>query len=280
MRSHFEYPSIKNLTNNDIIEARSRETLFKVNEKIHGANFSLCFTEGDVYACSRNVVLDDDAKFFNHQDILEKYKSDLLIIKDFFPEAKDVRIFGELAGGDIQKNADYGDIDFYLFDIFVNFNRLDIVKMGHTLFKAREKGFKIKTTPNFGVMTIDQVIAYGNKFDNYINGKSICEGLILRDMSNRETIFKYKNDLFSEVKIDTSKIQKYHSYNTVNRAYNVISKMGYFNKKAMGIYINNIKEDIIKDMKQDGLEVDFDGKENKYISNVIMISYGDVFDED
>lgn len=34
--------------------------------------------------------------------------------------------------------------------------------------------------------------------------------------------------------------------------------------------INNLTE---KDMKIDGLEVDFDGKENKYISNIIMSVY-------
>lgn len=279
MKKHFEYPSIKNLKINDIIDARSKDARFKVSEKIHGANFSLCLSGNEIYSCSRNIVLEDDADFFNHKEILEKYKKDLLIIKEIESDAKDIRIFGELAGGNIQKDADYGDIDFYLFDIFIDFERIDCIRLSHLLFIARDKGFKIKSAPNFGIMNIDEIVKHGNKFKNNINGKSICEGLILKDVSDPENIFKYKNDLFSEIKIDVSKIQKYHSYNTINRAHNVISKLGYFNKSFMGIYINNIKEDIIKDMKQDGLEVDFDGKENKFISNIIMSAYKDQFNK-
>lgn len=122
-------------------------------------------------------------------------------------------------------------------------------------------------------MDIDEVIKHGNKFDNLITGKSTCEGLILKDIHNVNNVFKFKNDLFSEVKIDTSKIKKYHSYNTANRIKNVISKNGAFSQDNMGLYISQIKEDITNDMKQDGLDVDFDGKENKYISSLVMNVY-------
>jgi len=272
---HFKYPSINNLTEKDIIELRSKNTILHVSEKLHGANFSVCIDkENNIFACSRNQVLKDEDSFFGYKEVLDKYNDILLFVKEYLNK-DDIRIFGELAGDNIQNNANYGGVDFYIFDVFVDFERLDQIKYAYLLNAIRKKFNDdiIKVAPTIGLKNIDEVIEHGNKFDNLINGKSICEGLILKSLEDNNIIFKYKNDLFSEIKIDITKIKKYHSYNTDNRARGVVSKNGDFNKSNMGLYIKQIKEDIEKDMKIDGLEVDFDGKENKYISNIIMSVY-------
>lgn len=273
---HFKYPSINNLTENDVIQARSKGTVFHVSEKIHGANFSFCKSGGFYYAASRNKILSPEEDFFNHSSITKKYIDQFSIIchLDLLSHAYDVRLFGELAGGKVQNDVDYGELDFYAFDLFVNFQRVHPSDFNRIFSKASEyHGDKIKHAPSFGLMNIDQVLEHGNKFDNHITGKSICEGLILKDVEDVNNVFKFKNDLFSEVKIDTSKIKKYHSYNTANRIRNVVSKSGGFSQDKMGLYISHIKEDIKKDMMQDGLDVDFDGKENKYISSLVMNVY-------
>lgn len=271
---HFKYPSINNLTEKDIINARSKGTIFSVSEKIHGANFSFCKSDNKMFCSSRNKILEPEDDFFGHSLVVDRYFNQFSVITQFLSHGYDIRLFGELAGAKVQNDVDYGDLDFYAFDLFVNFERVPSIALRQILIMAKAyPGEHIKIAPYLGFMDIDEVIKHGNKFDNLITGKSTCEGLILKDIHNVNNVFKFKNDLFSEVKIDTSKIKKYHSYNTANRIKNVISKNGAFSQDNMGLYISQIKEDITNDMKQDGLDVDFDGKENKYISSLVMNVY-------
>jgi Rnl2 family RNA ligase len=157
-----KYNSIDNATEknlNDIMTRRGRkfnccwehfsnDFQFAVTEKIHGANYALYCDGTDFKVASRTRFLTEDANFFNHQIVINRYKDAAFKcyneIKKTFethsfynePESNFyIIVYGELFGGNftidkelkkeysnvkaVQGDVSYiPDIDFRCFDIF------------------------------------------------------------------------------------------------------------------------------------------------------------------
>ena len=89
------------LENNDTIELVALE-------KIHGTNFSFLTNGIDVECCRRSDILKSDENFYNWQNILNKYKSNVIKLFGLVKEKLDIdsnikivqiQLYGELFGG-------------------------------------------------------------------------------------------------------------------------------------------------------------------------------------
>lgn len=247
---------------------RSVEKWYAV-EKIHGANYQFITNGVGVQSASRNRILTSEV-FFNHKVVFDRYAG---VVRENYQRLLDggvigqhqtVRFFGELAGEadglKVQQNADYGALDFYLFDIVVDGVRLPY---HHVIDAVGLKKAPIVTSGAFA-----EVIQHGNKFPTLVDGSCTCEGYILRCDASGE-VYKFKNDLFVEKVVGSGLQHQYPLYVTENRVRAVLSKEGEFERQRFNDYIDLVKSDIEQEMLADGIAVDFDGKEKQLISRVI-----------
>lgn len=135
-----KYPSLENHTNSKFIEkcfdavnmaGGNMMVPFVAREKIHGTNFSVIITKDSIQAAKRSGPITETEKFFGYEDLMAELHDiwvdiqQLVIRNDW----KSLQIFGEYAGGTIQKEVNYGEKSFYAFDILVdapNFERDDL----------------------------------------------------------------------------------------------------------------------------------------------------------
>lgn len=276
-----KYPSIENLTKAHATAELTRSDKWYAMEKIHGANYQLICDGKNVVAASRNQILSEDDKFFNHKIVFDKYKKPMLDLywkaaarayyKKFnysLKEGDTLRIFGELAGEHeglaVQNNIRYGTLDFYVFDIFVNDTPISL----KYLFEICPD---FKTVPIVKIGNFSDIINIENKFTSKIGGLSTCEGLVLKSESGR--VYKHKNDLFYENSVGPINVDGYIAYINENRARSVVSKHGEFDKAKMRVYIEDMKEDVKKDMEADGVEAKFDKDFNSCAASSILNVY-------
>lgn len=118
------YSSLENHYNNKFIERIRNNALdggeWVAREKIHGTNFSFIVSRDAVTCAKRSGIIHDGEDFFGYAIVQAKYRDSLLALqKSIRGAAVSYQVFGEFAGGGIQKGVDYGEKDFYVFDILV-----------------------------------------------------------------------------------------------------------------------------------------------------------------
>lgn len=88
-------------------------------EKIHGTNFSVIITPDSITPCKRSGPILPSEGFFGYEIIMKRYAKAFEEIQASLAgrTLSAVQIFGEFAGTGIQKGVDYGEKDFYVFDI-------------------------------------------------------------------------------------------------------------------------------------------------------------------
>ena len=136
-----KYPSIQNKHNEkfyNLLANNYSNSLFIVEEKVHGTNLGVYLDEVNILYASRNEFLNDNDNFFNFQLVKNKYNDKFRqiyrLLKDNI-DVNEVIFYGELFGGyypekkndnkRIQKGVYYtNDIEFYLFDIKIDGNKL------------------------------------------------------------------------------------------------------------------------------------------------------------
>lgn len=135
-----KYSSLENHTNSKFIQ-KCFDTVqeaggtmmvpFVAREKIHGTNFSVIITADSIQAAKRSGPIKETEKFFGYEDLMAELNDiwvdiQSLVIREGW---NSIQIFGEYAGGTIQKEVDYGPKSFYVFDILVdapNLERTDL----------------------------------------------------------------------------------------------------------------------------------------------------------
>lgn len=119
-----KYSSLENHYNGKFIE-KIRNAGFDVTEpwvareKIHGTNFSIIIERDAVTCAKRTGPILSGEDFFGYEIVLKKYNDSIKAVQHTIKEGSSMQIFGEFAGGGIQKGVDYGEKDFYVFDILV-----------------------------------------------------------------------------------------------------------------------------------------------------------------
>lgn len=224
-----KYNSIENAYRKEFIERVAIATLnsndFVVQEKVHGANFSLITDGKTLKSAKRTSLLEDTDNFYNHTAIKELYFEKVLTlfeaIKAKYPETKSITVFGELFGGSyqdveqargamkVQKGVFYAPYnEFYAFDIMINQEFYLNVNEANTLFEAHE--FFYAKTLFRG--TLKEALDYPNAFDSNIPewlklpeiADNVCEGVVIKPVephflpNGNRVIIKNKNAKWSE----------------------------------------------------------------------------------
>ncbi|QAX97878.1 RNA ligase 2 [Aeromonas phage Asswx_1] len=259
-------------------------------EKIHGTNFQLAVNDEHVQAGRRTDLLGDFDQFYEADLIVKKYHDNARKVYNFVkqkhPEVDQVTIFGEYAGNlttgkMIQKEVEYGDQDFYVFDIFIFSGETGMYLSHDFVMDAIDGIFKhapviyrgdfdgVTKLPNdFQSVVIPSNIA--GKFDLVEGTDNIAEGFVAKTVDPHytrqgRTIFKSKNSKFTEkgksdkpVKVkeplgesDLAMIHEIAEYINVNRLKNVLSKIGIPTTKEFGKVSGNLSKDAIEDFTKD-----------------------------
>jgi Rnl2 family RNA ligase len=208
-------------------------------EKIHGANFSLITSDGiKVIPAKRSGEILPTEQFYGCEPVVAKYSESVRKLWEMISTARQlsgvysdelvIQVYGEFAGRGVQKDVDYGEKDFYVFDIRVNGQFLPdnvvanyAVAVGLKMAPLLAYGTfdEIRTLP----ITFDSVVNLANsgaipakngvepEFKNFMTlkdgeGENIAEGFVMKPvqpafMPNGERVaIKCKTTKFTEKK--------------------------------------------------------------------------------
>ena len=221
---------------NGVIMNGHTNGVWVAREKIHGANFSLMTNDGvNIIPAKRSGEILPTEGFYGCEPVVAKYSPAIRKLWELIDGATDenacgleVQVYGEFAGRGVQKDVDYGEKDFYVFDIRVNglFLHDNIVAV-----YAKTVGLKMAPLLAYGTfdeiralpITFDSVVNLANsgtvpdsngvepEFKNYMTlkdgeGENIAEGFVMKPvhpafMPNGDRIaIKCKTTKFSEKK--------------------------------------------------------------------------------
>ncbi|AFN37364.1 RNA ligase [Vibrio phage phi-pp2] len=264
-------------------------------EKIHGANFSFIVefkpneaqdgAEFTVTPAKRtstigaNVMGDYD--FYGCTSVVEAHTAKMEAISNWLwargiiNVGETIIVYGELAGKGVQKEVNYGDKDFWAYDILLpetgKFLDWDVV------LEACEFA-KVKTTHEIARGTLDELLRIDPLFRSFhtpadVDGENVAEGFVVKQLRNEKrlhngsrAILKVKNDKFKEKKnkagktpraavVLTEEQEKLHAafscYLTENRLRNVLSKLETVTQKQFGmisgLFIKDAKDEFERD---------------------------------
>ncbi|ASD52094.1 RNA ligase [Pseudomonas phage PspYZU05] len=162
-----------------------KDILYVAREKIHGTNFSVIFDGISYTYAKRTGIIEEGERFFDHMIIDIMYKERF---NKILSTAQHLQIFGEFAGGSIQKNMEYGDKDFYVFDILVTdpHSGIKFYMTDHEMVNFCNK-FGLKTAPLLGYGTFEELVNWPNNFNTLIpKYNSVCENMCISEANNVE----------------------------------------------------------------------------------------------
>tara|TARA_R110000764_G_scaffold7941_1_gene27353 strand:- start:162 stop:1157 length:996 start_codon:yes stop_codon:yes gene_type:complete len=263
-----------------------------VENKIHGANFSIWYDGVDFKFAKRSGFIPDGENFYNHLSIADKLKG---YAKGIFDQCdvENVTIYGEIFGGSypdlksttkaVQKGVFYTpDIAFIGFDIKINGEFVDAdtkyrlftdleIPFTPPLFRGKFRDViefdPVFPDPTYKMFGLDEVP------DNFSEGVVLKPVVPAYFVTGSRVILKNKNPAFGEkahakkggVKgapqlpevSDEAKglLQELHSYVTENRIRNVLSKIGEVTNKDFGKVIKDLNEDVMEDFMKDNEDV-------------------------
>lgn len=185
--------------------------------KIHGANFSFYCDGESIRIAKRSSFCDEN--FFGCKQVVENYKNNVVQLTQSIKEKnKDVEyviVCGELYGKGIQKELNYGEKDFMVFDIaLVEKNgAINFMHKGEALMVAMGHG--LKTVQVVAKGTLKEVLGVDpNNFKCDMTACGTTEGFVispiehLNDDCGNRIIFKWKTKAFSEKKDKKPKAPK------------------------------------------------------------------------
>ena len=237
-------------------------------EKLHGANFSFWCDGTEVKVASRTQFV--DGTFFNCQAVINEYSPKVLELFHNIPNnPKVITIYGELFGGNIQKEVEYGEKDFRAFDLVVDGEVVDKVKAQVVL----ETVANIPFAPVVHIGTFTNCLALSNTFKSALTPVSYLEentseGLVIEPViptwfnNGSRVYFKNKTESFSERQAkpkqvfelseeESNLLNEMLEFNTPQRVSNVISKIGVVTNKDFGKILGLTTQDILEDFTKE-----------------------------
>lgn len=221
-----KYSSIENSYREKFVD-RIKELypneLFLVQEKVHGANFSVHGnnTNFEVKFAKRTAFIQQNEKFYDYQ-LLVRWLDDVMLrlfTNDYDKNnCKTVSIYGEIYGGNypgiktdvsqVQKGVLYSpNIEFIAFDM-----KVDGKYLSYHEFAGVMERYNIPYSRPIFYGSLDECLEYPNTYNSLIplmHGleplkENICEGNVIRPINslflpNKErVILKNKNEKFTE----------------------------------------------------------------------------------
>lgn len=270
-----KFSSLENTYRQNLIDKVQYEGkdggVWVVTEKIHGANFSFWCDGTEVKVASRTQFV--DGTFYNCQAVINRYSENILNWCQGFG-VKTFIVYGELFGGNIQKEVQYGEKDFAAFDVVID----GAVQDKQTAWRiAKECGLNF--VPVLFTGSFKECLEMSNTFKSTLTpegyeGENISEGLVIEPVepawfaNGSRVYFKNKTESFSEKNRQPKEKQVFElseeqsvlmnellNYNTEQRVSNVISKIGQITTKdfgkILGLTVQDILEDFTKDTERD-----------------------------
>ena len=200
---------------------------YVVQEKVHGANFSIITDGIKITAAKRSGIITANENFNNYQHVLKTYskaiKELFSLVKEAHPHTISITVYGEIFGGSydhkevkrikemvrIQKGVFYSPANnFYAFDICINQEEYIDVDTANAFFE--KVGLFYAKTIFKG--SFKDCTAHPNDFNSKIAiwlglpeiENNICEGVIIKPVKTKlfkngnRVIFKNKNEKWSE----------------------------------------------------------------------------------
>ena len=174
-----KYSSLENHYNNGFIE-RIRGSHFDLTEtwvareKIHGTNFSIIIERDTVTCAKRTGPILPAEDFYGYSVILKKYNDSIKAIQHTIKEGSGMQIFGEFAGCGIQKGVDYGEKDFYVFDILVKTDKGTSQFIDDYMMETVCNTFGFKMAPLLGRGKFDTLAKLPNDLLSVVNKYNEC----------------------------------------------------------------------------------------------------------
>lgn len=169
-----KYSSLENHYNNKFIEKLRTNGLtggeWVAREKIHGTNFSLIIERDAVTCAKRTGPILPAEDFYGYEIVLKNYADSIKSVQHLIESInyQSYQIYGEFAGPGIQKNVDYGDKDFYVFDIRVTKEDGTESVLTDTLMEAFCIIHKFKVAPCLATGSFEDLIKLPNDFDSVV----------------------------------------------------------------------------------------------------------------
>lgn len=273
-----KFSSLENTYNKGFLERVFMQPCYTqewiATEKIHGANFSFWWDkENGVRVASRTQFV--DGSFFSCTDVINRHSVDFEdYCKDFLPDST-VVVYGELFGGNIQKEVKYGEKRFAAFDIVIDgspLSKLEAFKLASVM------GFA--TTPILGQGGLEDLLNISPEFVSPLAAEDAgehnkSEGLVIEPitpawlLSGSRIYLKQKSQAFKEKKdkpvhkpqVDLSEkgaemLSLLSQRCTEQRVSNVLSKLGEVNTKQFGKLLGLFIQDVLEEVKrEDGIDV-------------------------
>lgn len=183
------YSSLENHHNGKFISKIREQALdsgeWVAREKIHGTNFSVIITADSIIPCKRSGPIMPSESFFDYEIIMKRYAKSFEDIQRSLTITgyASVQVFGEFAGTGIQKGVDYGEKDFYVFDILVS----DVEKTKYLEDKSVENivnRYGLKIAPLLGRGTFENLIKLPNDFQIVVNRYNSVTNVDLEQANN------------------------------------------------------------------------------------------------
>lgn len=241
--------------------------LWIATEKLHGGNFSFWCDGTEVKVASRTQFV--DGTFYNCQAVINKYSPYILGLFHGACQGHILTVYGELFGGNIQKEVEYGDKDFKAFD--VEWDGMPLHK-GEAIEDCEAHGLPF--APIIHVGTLAECLALENTFKSTLTPEdyaddNVAEGLVIEPVipswfnNGSRVYFKNKTASFSEKKAkpnnqvfdlsedESALLNEIIAYNTEQRVSNVISKIGVVTNKDFGRILGLTTQDILEEFTKD-----------------------------
>lgn len=264
---------------------------FVVQEKIHGANFSIWSDITKTLPAKRSGFVAGDDNFFNCHVVVKKYYQQIRAMFGKLQHEKNaetVTLCGELYGGlyphkdvkptqnamKVQKGVFYcPHNEFYGFDIMV-----DGFLLGVDETNALYDEFDIPHAETLFRGTLEKCLEYPNEFQSKLWEKfdlppiedNVCEGVVIKPADVKflydgsRVILKNKNEKFTEVQKERKPKEPHvfapdaqlafetmSEYVTENRLRNVLSKIGPVTKTDFGMVMGAMNKDLTVDFLKD-----------------------------
>lgn len=273
-----------------------------IQEKIHGANFSMYATGEEVKAARRTEFLTMGEQFYSCSEVIGKYSADARNMFKTSGAKQELIIYGELFGGNyphrgvaqnnnvsaVQKGIYYSpNIEFMVFDIQIDGEYLNIYMVSDLCCQHN-----IPFIPVIKKGTYKECLKYPNNFQSMISldlslpeiKDNQCEGVVIKPSHPKflgngcRVILKNKNPKFAEKVKEPKPIpeplsgdllvvaESMSTFITKNRLVNVLSKIGEVTDKDFGRILGLFVQDVITDFKKEHNNLDnFDKKGQKKV---------------
>jgi Rnl2 family RNA ligase len=188
-----KYSSLENHYNSKFIEKLYSLGLtggeWVAREKIHGTNFSLIIERDKVTCAKRTGPILPAEDFYGYEIVLKKYDKAIKGVQEVMDSISTsvpvtYQVFGEFAGGGIQKGVDYGEKDFYVFDIIINTESGDTYYMSDYEMQDFCNTFGFKMAPMLGRGTFDALIMIPNDLDSVLAAYNVTASEDLVEANN------------------------------------------------------------------------------------------------